>query len=255
MNTAHLLNLEPIDRTLIETAISRRFDLPALVDATSPHPAQHSLLSLIAWLDQPHIHTATETCIRIFTRAAAYAASLDAPAQAAALKRLLTSTLDLLDRSPLPSNQTDASDPAADKAITRNHRIGREARLLTAAIAKTTKSLQDQTNPQQRSPSEPRRTARHHTNPGAPTTSLSPTLTNTRTANSVTGDHDTTSPTRSSDAESINPAAFFTELALLNSELSHLALTLKANQGSPQTFDHSTPAQETPDSKPSDSST
>ncbi|MBU6414540.1 MAG: hypothetical protein KGS45_13875 [Planctomycetes bacterium] len=134
INTSHLFALEPADRTLLQTAITRRFDLHALIDPASPHPAQHDLFDLLIWFDEPHIVAACETYIRITTRADTYAASLDIPNHAAALKRLLACNLDLLSRNEFPVDPTD--HVANERAISRNRHIARETRLILNTISK-----------------------------------------------------------------------------------------------------------------------
>lgn len=132
MNTPQIIQaLTSADRLLIEAAISRRFDIPSLIDPKSPNPVQHSLTSLVIWFDQPVIKAAIDIYISIFTRAAAYAAALDAPNQAASLKLVLDAALELIASNPIPP------DPdRAEHIIKRNQQLVKEARLITAAINK-----------------------------------------------------------------------------------------------------------------------
>jgi hypothetical protein len=159
MNTAQIFrNLTPQDRTLLHAAIAKRFDLHALIDPASPHPAQHDLLDLLIWFDETHIRAAADAYVRIISRADAYAITLDAPSHAAALKQLLACNLELLDRSEYPVDPTDQA--ANDKAISRNRHIAREARLLLNTISRfcalTTTAAPRTTSPRSRSKPTPR---------------------------------------------------------------------------------------------------
>jgi hypothetical protein len=130
MDTTHPIDaLTQPDRTLIEAAISRRFQLHDLIDPNSPHPAQQTLSSIVRWLDTPTIKAAIDVYMAIFTRSAAHAAALDAPHQAAALKSTLQAALHMLHNSPTPTDEAHA-----EVISKRNQCILREARFLLAAI-------------------------------------------------------------------------------------------------------------------------
>jgi hypothetical protein len=135
MNTSHLPNIDPADRTLIETAIELRFDLHALRDPASPHPAQHSFLSLAIWINQPHIQAATDIYLAAIHRAACCAHSLDIATHIAGLKSLFLTAIKLLQQtSDLPSDPLQAPKAARDLRSTI-----REARLISAALKSLTR--------------------------------------------------------------------------------------------------------------------
>lgn len=136
MNTSHLPNLDPADRTLIETAIERRFDLHALRDPASSHPAQHSFLSLAIWINQPHIQAATDIYLAAIHRAACCAHSLDIATHIAGLKSLFLNIIKLLQQTPdLPSDPLQAQKSARDLRSTI-----REARLISSALKSLTRA-------------------------------------------------------------------------------------------------------------------
>ncbi len=162
MKSAHLPILEPADRTLIETAIARRFDLHALLDPSSPHPAQHSFLSLATWIMQPHIQAATDLYLAAMHRAACCAHALDINQQIQGLKTLFLSALSLLKHtSDLPSDPAHVPKAARDLRTTI-----REARLLFSALKSLTRpprlSRSKSLRPTSDTPPLPQHAADHH---------------------------------------------------------------------------------------------
>lgn len=211
MNTAQLPILEPLDRTLLETTIARRFDLSALLDPDSPNPVQHSVLAIALWFTQPHIQAATDHYIAALHRAACCAHALDITQQINGMKALFLRSLNLLKNTPdLPTDPTLASQAARELRSTI-----RETRLIASAL----KAL---TRPD--CPSAPRRSRkagstlqRHHL--------LDPTVPDEHTAPSTASSADPSTPNQAQDRTN-QPQPSVQLADSINAELHHLRADL-----------------------------
>lgn len=160
--TPNLSHLAPSDRTLLDRILRADFDLESLISASpDSHPAQSSLLDLLAWLEQPLIKSITDFLVAAAARAEAIAQARLRSRRIISLEKLFHAALALIPSTDdLPQLQTQ--DPkAADKLIAHTFRAIREARLVAHNLEKALNPAQPKSNPTSKSNRQPDEDVEH----------------------------------------------------------------------------------------------
>lgn len=135
--TPNITDLAAPDRFLLDQVFRADFNLESLISSdSSAHPAQHSLIHLLAWLEQPLIKSLTDLLVAAAARAEAIAQARQRSRRITSLEKLFQAALALIPSSDGVAELQMKDPSGADKLLARAFRSIREARLVAHNIEK-----------------------------------------------------------------------------------------------------------------------